>query len=228
MAVGNDVARQLAEVARQLHGASDVTDLLTRAVGLAVATVEGGDHASISLVTKGNIEAQAHTSDWIAEIIDGIRSDTGEGPCVDAIREHEVVETGDLSKEYRWFRFSTQVVERTGVRSVLCLRLFIDKDTLGTFSIYAKAVEAFDDADHSVASIFAAHTAVALRSAQREEQLITAIKTREIIGQAKGILMARKGIDETAAFAILMAASSRMNLKLREVAKQLVDREQHH
>jgi AmiR/NasT family two-component response regulator len=106
------------------------------------------------------------------------------------------------------------------------MRLFIEQDTMGSLNLYADAVDAFDDEDRSVASIFASHAAVALRAAQRQEQLIDAIDSRDVIGQAKGIIMARKGVDDDVAFAMLRDASSRMNRKLREVAQQVIEHEQ--
>jgi len=221
----HELARELAEVARALIGAGDVQETLERMVTLAVATIEGCDHAGISLVINGRIDTPAE-SDPTPEIIDMIQNSTGEGPCVDAIRQHEVFETGDLSQEQRWNRFSTEVVEQTGVRSVLAMRLFIEQDTMGALNLYAKAPDAFDDDDRSVASIFAAHAAVALQSAQQQEQLIAAIETRDVIGQAKGIIMTRTGVDEAQAFEVLRGASSRTNRKLREVARRLIEQDQ--
>ena len=217
----HDLAQQLAQVARELLGAGDVPQTLQRMVDLAVETIEGCDHAGLSLVVGGQIETPAQ-NDRIPEIVDGIQNATGQGPCTDAIREHEVFETGDLAAEDRWPRFSAQVVERTGVHSALAMRLFTERDTMGALNLYAEATDAFDDDDRSVASIFAAHAAVALRAAQRQEQLIDAIETRDIIGQAKGIIMTRSGVGDQQAFEVLRDASNRMDTKLREVARRIV------
>jgi len=221
----HDLARQLAEVARELVDAGDVQQTLQRMVDLAVETIDGCDHAGLSLVVGGHIETPAQ-NDRVPELIDEIQNATGEGPCTDAIREHEVFETGDLAAEDRWPRFSTQVVERTGVHSALAMRLFTERDTMGALNLYAEAIDAFDDDDRSVASIFAAHAAVALRAAQRQQQLIDAIETRDIIGQAKGILMTRSDFDDDQAFEVLRDASNRMQIKLREVAQRIVQHQQ--
>lgn len=217
----HDLAQQLAQVARELLGAGDVQQTLQRMVDLAVATIDGCDHAGLSLVVGGRIETPAH-NDRIPEIVDEIQNTTGEGPCMDAIREHEVFETGDLAVEVRWPRFSTEVVERAGVHSALAMRLFTEHDTMGALNLYAEATDAFDDEDRSVASIFAAHAAVALRAAQRQEHLIDAIETRDVIGQAKGIIMTRSGVNDEEAFEVLRDASNRMDTKLREVARRIV------
>ena len=228
MPLGEDreLAQELAAVARSLVGAGNVQETLQRIVGFAVDTIPGCDHAGLSLVIKGSIETPAQTDPPVPQMIDRIQNDTGEGPAVDAIRQHEVFETGNLAREQRWPRFAPAVVEQTDVHSVLATRLFVtDDDTMGAITLYAETVDAFDDADRGAASIFAAHAAIALRAAQHQEQMTAAIETRDIIGQAKGIIMARKGVDDGTAFALLRDGSSRMNRKLREVAQQVVDQE---
>lgn len=217
----HDLAEQLVQVTRDLLGAGDVQQTLQRMVDLAVETIDGCDHAGLTLVVGGRIETPAQ-SDNIPKIVDAIQNTTGEGPCLDAIREHEVFETGDLAGEDRWPRFSTQVVERTGVHSALAMRLYTEHDTMGALNLYARATDAFADDDRGVASIFAAHAAVALHAAQRQEQLIDAIETRDVIGQAKGIIMTRSGVDDEQAFEVLRDASNRMDIKLREVARRIV------
>ena len=221
-----ELAQDLAAVARALVGAGDVRETLQRIVDFAVDTIPGCDHAGLSLVIKGSIETPAQTDPPVPQMIDRIQNDTGEGPAVDAIRQHQVFETGDLAREQRWPRFAPAVVEQTDVHSVLATRLFVtDDETMGAITLYAETVAAFDDADRSVASIFAAHAAIALRAAQQQQQLTAAIETRDIIGQAKGIIMARKQVDDATAFALLRDGSSRTNRKLREVAQQVVDHE---
>lgn len=91
----HELAGELAAVARELIGAGDVQHALQGMVNLAVGTIEGCDHASISMVVKERIETPAQ-SDPTPEIIDNIQNDTGEGPCVDATRQDEVFETEDL------------------------------------------------------------------------------------------------------------------------------------
>ena len=218
----HQLAEELADVARELIGAGEVEATLQRIVALAVKTVAGADHAGVSLVVGNHVETPAQ-NDATPQAIDELQNEVGEGPCLDAIREHEVFETGDLAAETRWPRFSTEAVERTGVHSVLAMRLYSHEHTLGALNLYGQARDAFDDGDRSIAAIFAAHAAVALRAAQQQQQLAEAVETRDIIGQAKGILMARQGVDEATAFEILRDGSNRMHRKLRDVARRVVD-----
>ena len=130
-------------------------------------------------------------------------------------------ETGDLREERRWPNFSQRAHDETGVVSVLSLRLFVAETTMGALNLYSSATDAFDETDIALGSVFAVHAAVAVETANRDEGLEQKVRSRDLIGQAKGILMARSGVDEERAFAMLKSASQRMNLKLRDVAEHI-------
>jgi hypothetical protein len=97
-------------------------------------------------------------------------------------------------------------------------------DTLGALNLHSKAANAFGEASRTVGLVFAAHAAVALSSAIHDEQMEDALQSRDVIGQAKGILMAREGVDAQEAFDMLRRASQRLNVKLRDVASGVIDR----
>ncbi|MBW3574498.1 MAG: GAF and ANTAR domain-containing protein [Actinobacteria bacterium] len=217
------VAEVFAEVARALSAHEGLEATLHKIVNLAVEHLEACEFAGISLVERGKITSPASSND-IPKGLDTIQSDTGEGPCIDAINEHEVFQTGDLLSECRWPNFSKRAHEETGVCSILSLRLFIEGDTMGALNLYSTRSNAFDDTDVALASVFAAHAAVAMSAVRREEQLERKAQTRDLIGQAKGILMTRSGVTDDEAFAMLQAASQRMNIKLRDVALQVAER----
>lgn len=220
------LAQELAAIARELVDVATVEETLRRIVELAVETVPGCDHAGLSLVTAGRIDTHTQSDAPVPQMIGEIHNDTGEGPAMDAIRHQQVCETTDLTHEPRWPRFSPAVVEQTDVRAILATRLFITEETaMGSINFYAEREDAFNDTDRSVTSIFAIHAAVALRAAQQHEQLIAAIESRDVIGQAKGIIMVRMQVDDATAFAILRDGSRRRSRKLRGVAQQIVDHE---
>lgn len=214
------VAEMFGEVARVLATHDDMQATLERIVGLAVEHLDPCEHAGVSFVEGKKITSPA-SSNEVPRILDRIQSETGEGPCVDAIKEHEVFQTGDLATERRWPRFSQRAFDETGVRSVLSLRLFVEHDTMGALNLYATQGDAFDEADVALGSVFAVHAAVAMASARREEGLERKAEGREAIGRAKGIIMARSGVTDERAFEMLKAASQRLNIKLREVARQV-------
>ena len=220
---GHDVefAETFAEVARALLEEHDVEGTLDRICALAVRTIDACETAGISIASGPRISSLS-TSDALPRILDDIQSETQEGPCVDAIKEHEVFMTGALSEEARWPEFSRRAHEQTGVQSILSLRLFAREDTMGALNLYSTVPDAFDDQDVATGSVFAAHAAVALSSAQREAQLEDKATSRDVIGMAKGIIMARQHVSDDEAFAILRRASQRMNVKIRELADRVV------
>jgi transcriptional regulator with GAF, ATPase, and Fis domain len=210
-----------AEMARALIAEDDVQRTLQKIVDLAVETIDGCDHAGITFMKGKNVTTPA-ASDDVPRTVDAIQYRTGEGPCLSAIRDHEVFETGDLGREARWPAFSVEAQRETGVTSMLACRLFVEGDTLGSLNLYSKAADAFDEASSTVGLVFAAHAAVALSTALHDEQMEEALLSRDLIGQAKGILMAREGITADQAFEMLRRASQRLNVKLRDVAGEIV------
>jgi GAF domain-containing protein len=208
------------QVARSLLGAGDAQATLQRIVDLAVATIDSCEHAGISSIEGRRVQSPA-SSDEVPATIDRLQSETGEGPCLDAIRDHGMFETGHLSRERRWPNFVARASEESGIESILAVRLFVDGDTMGALNLYATSEDAFDEHDRAVATIFATHAAVALSTARRVENLQAAIDTRQAIGVATGLLMAREGISESEAFDVLRRASQRLNIKLRVVADRI-------
>ncbi|MCA1676142.1 MAG: GAF and ANTAR domain-containing protein [Actinobacteria bacterium] len=215
-----ELAETFAEVARALLEEHDVDSTLDRISELAVKTVDACEAAGISIAEGRQISSRSTTND-LPRIIDEIQSETQQGPCVDAIKEHEVFLTGSLSQEQRWPDFAQRAQEETGVESILSVRLFASEDTFGSLNLYSSQWDAFDDQDIAVASVFAAHAAVAWATATREEQLEGKAASRDVIGMAKGIVMARQKVSDDEAFNILRRASQRMNVKLRELAEQI-------
>jgi transcriptional regulator with GAF, ATPase, and Fis domain len=219
------VAETFARVARTLaESQDDLPRSLDKIVQLAVENLDPCEFAGISLVEKDNITSPASSND-VPRRVDKIQSELGEGPCIDAIKEHEVFQTGDLRNEKRWPEFSRRAHEETGVCSILSIRLFFEEDTMGALNLYSTAHDAFDDSDVALGSVFAAHASVAMLAARRQEGLERKAESRDVIGRAKGILMARSGVDDEQAFALLVRASQRMNVKLRDIAQQIAEKQ---
>ena len=217
-----DAAETFAEVARVLAVHADMPSTLHKIVHLAVEHLDACEFAGISFVEGKTITSPA-SSNEVPRILDRIQSETGEGPCIDAIKEHELFQTDDLRVEQRWPQFSERAHAETGVLSIISLRLFVEKDTMGSLNLYATERAAFDETDVALGTVFAVHAALAMGAARREETLETKARSRDLIGQAKGILMARSGVDEDRAFEMLKLASQRMNLKLRDIAQSIAE-----
>ena len=215
------LAETFATIARALLGEPSVEGTLQRIVDTAVETVPGCDHAGISLVERRRISTTA-ASDAVPGEVDAIQYETDSGPCLDAIREHEAFLVDDLLEESRWPDFARRAAESTGVRSVLSLRLFAEQDTMGGLNLYAREPAAFDLHAQAIGAVFAAHAAVALSSSRREANLERALETRDLIGQAKGILIAHQHMTANEAFDALRRASQHLHLKLHDVADRVV------
>ncbi|HWI02513.1 MAG TPA: GAF and ANTAR domain-containing protein [Acidimicrobiales bacterium] len=223
----SDEVVQVAEIFATVAGTlaehqDNMSEALEKIVQLAVEHLDACEFAGISFVESRKITSPASSND-VPRVLDKIQSDTGEGPCIDAIKEHEVFQTGDLSKEDRWPNFSTRGHEETGVTSILSIRLFVEEDTMGALNLYSSAPDAFDDSDVALATVFAVHASVAMSAARRQESLEQKAESRDVIGRAKGILSARSGVSDDEAFAMLKAASQRMNVKLRDIAQTITE-----
>jgi len=165
----------------------------------------------------------AAASDQRATRADQLQYDLGEGPCLDAIWQQDIVQIKDLTTEQRYSAWSRRVAEQIGIRSSLSLRLFTTADSLGALNLYAPQPQTFDAETRGEGLAFAAQAAVALRSARDKEDLRIAMATRNLIGQAQGILMERYKLTAEQAFAVLSRISQQSNVKLRDVAQHLVD-----
>ncbi len=220
-----DSGRHFAEVARALFSEPTVQTTLQRIVDLAADTIDGCDAAGVLLVDKGRIVAGAWSNDLVRQV-ETLEYELGEGPCVDAIRKQPVFESADLRDAIsQWPRFAPRALE-AGVASLLGFRLFLAEDTLGALDLYSYRPGALDETSRAIGTVLASHAAMALAGAQlREHDLDTvaglreALLTRDLLGQAKGILMATRHVDADAAFDLLIEASQNQNIKVRTIAE---------
>lgn len=217
-----ELARSLAEVARELLAQGTVQQTMERITDLAVATVPGCESAGLLLLRGGGrVETRAATSDVVLAS-DQAQIELAEGPCFDALWENETYRSDDMADEPRWPRFAPRARE-LGIGSMLGYQLFTAEDTLGALNMYSGGSRGFDDRSESVGWVFAAHAAVALAAEQYGAQLREAVGTRQGIGEAVGILMERYRLTEEAAFDALRRASQENNMKLREVARRVTE-----
>ena len=210
-------------VARELLAKQSVDDVLQYAVRLANESIGGASSVSIALVDKQRTISTAASSNGLASAGDALQYQFGEGPCLDAVRISDVVHTRDLSVERRWPRWGPTVAADLAVRSMLSLRLYTHQGTMGSVNIYGRDVDAFGPDAMSVAGSFAVQVAAAYERSLDRHHLERALVTRNLIGQAQGILMERHKITAARAFEVLANASQRNNTKLIDVARRVVD-----
>lgn len=217
-----DLAASLAAAAEAIDAAETLDDTLKTIAKATLASVPGFEHVGISVRHRdGRIETMAGTSDLVWEL-DDLQYKLSEGPCVDAIQTEPIVTVPQLAHEQRWPRYVPEAVKH-GLRAQLAVQLFADDERLGGLNLYSTESDAIDEDAPHAAELFATHAAIALGRAQREENLNHALATRKVIGQAIGIVMERYGIDDSRAFQFLVRASSTGNIKLRDIAQEVVD-----
>ena len=203
--------------------------LLQTVADLTKTVMPGHPEASVTLLVNGSPHTVASTGQ-LATDLDEAQYDRGHGPCLHAARTGELIEIADTRTDSRWLDYMSRAAEH-GALSSLSVPLAIDEDEqiAGGLNIYAREPHAFDEDSRSAATRFAPYAAVAAsnvhayRSAvDRADDLQTALETRGVIDQAKGILMGRHKLTADQAFQVLAQMSLKTNRKLRAVADDLV------
>jgi GAF domain-containing protein len=213
------LARDLSELARQMHADPSMQALLQRIVEAAVLEIDSAEQAGISEITGRHLHTRAATN-RLVQMIDEVQHRLEEGPCLTSLRQEITVRTDDLRQETRWPRFAAAAAD-AGVRSMLSVQLFVQGDNLGALNLYASTPHAFGESQESTAMLVAAHAAIATNENKVESNLRTALVTRDLIGQAKGILMERYKINPSMAFDLLVTASQHTHRKLNDIAEEL-------
>ena len=217
----NELAEQLGQLARLLESEDETDAMLDEVVNAAVKLIPGAEDASISVVVARRQITSPHRTSALPERVDAIQTEVAEGPCLDAAYEHQTVRVPDMRHEQRWPKFARRAYE-AGAGSMLSFQLYVEGDTLGALNLYSRKAAGFDVESEQVGLLFASHAAVAFADAQKRDHLDRAIAGRDLIGQAKGMLMERYGIDGDGAFRVLARVSQSTNRPLREVAQELV------
>jgi hypothetical protein len=217
-----DLAMMFASIARDLAGRSSVGDTLEETVRLAVDVVPGAEFAGVSwLMPDAEIQTPACTDPLVARC-DAAQYAFTEGPCVQAVWDGDIYQVDDLTTDKRWPRFARAAAD-LGMRSMLASQLSSPKRTVGALNLYSTQPDAFDEQSRALIAIFGAHASVALVNRRMEQDLRTAVDTRGTIGQAIGILIERHRLTPDRAFQLLVTASQHRQIKVRELAAQLVE-----
>lgn len=219
--MADEMAELFGDAARAMAAESGVPPTLEHALAVAHDLLQHCHYAGVTVVKAHRKVVTAAATDPIVERADALQQELDEGPAIQSIVEHETVHSRDLLQDTRWPTWSRRVTEDLGVRSVLCLQLFITEQSIGALSLYSTRVDAFDADDRAAAVIFAAHVAVAMSAAETEHNLDTALVNRLAIGQAEGMLMQRYGMSADQAFAVLVRISQDTNRKLLDVSHQI-------
>jgi hypothetical protein len=199
--------------------------LLSSVVAAAVETVPGADAGGISMVNQGDVDAHTPSSAAVTTL-DKLQSELHEGPCITAIEEpltDGLVVVDDLARgdRERWPRFAPEAVEQ-GYRAMLGVQLFQQDEMQAALNLYASEPAAFDAHAQMTAELFGVQAATLIYGAAQTQQLEAAVGHRELIGQAKGILIQRYGVSGDEAFEMLVTSSQRSAIGLADIASWVV------
>ena len=222
MDTAGPLALALADFARDVQRQPEADGVLRTVVDAALRIVPGTQEGSVSpVIGRRKVLAQA-ASGRLPLDVDALQEEVGQGPCMETAFEQHTVLAPDLAADLRWPRFSARAAV-LGARSMLSFQLYVEDDNLGALNLYSREVGAFDERSVAVGELFAAHAAVAYSAAQRQSALERALVSRQLVGQAQGILMERARLTADQAFAALTKASQDRNVKVAEVARRLVE-----
>jgi GAF domain-containing protein len=214
-------------ISRLLLAEETLEATLSRVAGLACRTLEACDIASVTMINDGRASTPVQTEPLAGEL-DSAQYRSDRGPCLEAYSVRQVVRGTISDSADRWPEF-TDAAAQAGIHSILAVPLVASERPLGALNLYSKTAESYSEADEETAVLFSEQAAVACANAEvywrtysLTEHLREALESRDVIGQAKGILMARRGCTPDAAFEALRKVSQHRNIKLRQIAEQVV------
>jgi GAF domain-containing protein len=218
-------ALDFAELAASLQAAPTPTETAEDIVRYVRAQLEADQTAITVIRSRDRLETIAPT-DPLAEQLDRLQSEVGEGPCYGDSGPGQTLTAPNLAEDERWPRWAAKAT-RLGIASLLATALTsVEGRRIGCITSYWTRRRGFTQDDIAFMAIFARHAALALAKSWNQAGLNTALDSRKLIGQAQGILMERHGLDEARAFEVLRRYSQDHNIKLRDVAAHLIETRQ--
>ena len=215
---------RIAELVQNLHGRpdTDADTVIAELAEHAAVEIPGAQYAGITLTRNGkHIETPAATH-FYPMLLDKIQQRHLQGPCLTAAWEEKTIHVADLETDDRFPLYRQDALAETPIRTIMAFQLFIAGQTIGALNVYAEEPNVFSDESRHIGLVFAAHSSVAWNSARRDEQFKNALASRDMIGQAKGKIMERYGVDAVQAFELLRKLSQDSNVPLIRVATELV------
>ncbi|ODQ87285.1 GAF and ANTAR domain-containing protein [Mycolicibacterium flavescens] len=215
---------RIAELVRGLYNRTDADTVIAELAEHAAVEIPGAQYAGVTVTRKSRLVETPAASHPYPMLLDKIQQRHQEGPCLTAAWEEKVVYVADLVSDDRFPRYREDALAETPIRSIMAFQLFMDGEAMGALNVYSEQPHAFTDESRIIGQVFAAHSSVAWNAARRDEQFKRALASRDIIGQAKGMIMERYGVDAVQAFELLRKLSQDSNVPLTTVATDLVEK----
>lgn len=207
----------------------DAIELLHVLTGHCVQLL-GVDASGVMLADqRGQLRVAAASSER-ARLLELFELQSHEGPCLDCYRSGESVSYADLADGAPpWPRFAAHA-GAAGFSSVHALPMRLRQQIIGALNLFRREPVPLRDDDVRIAQAFADIATIAILQERLvrdhevlAEQLQTALNSRVVIEQAKGILAERRHLDMEAAFSTLRATARRTNTRLSDLARDLVE-----
>ncbi len=222
-----DLSAALSRLCGVLLAEETLGSVLELVTSLAAETLPGSGGAGVTLL-RGRTRTTAAATDPVVEEADALQYELDEGPCLSAAQDQVTYRIDSMWNETRWPHW-TAAVAHLGLGSILSSPLVVRGQSLGAVKVYAGAEAAFTDRDEQILALFADKASAVLANARSLEEvrrltddLRHALRSRDVIGQAKGILRERHQVDEQAAFRMLAERSQRTNVKVRDLAAEIL------
>jgi hypothetical protein len=210
------------ELAVNFPAKIDLDVTLGGVTAAAVELMDGVDYADVMLIGEGHFRSVKPTAERVIAL-DVVQMQLQEGPCLAAAVADSVVRCPDLTLDTRWPGFAAAAVE-AGIHSMLSFQLFKDDHGgAGALNLFCRGKVSFDLETEAIGAMLATHAAVAIMATNEHRQLQSALATRDVIGQAKGVLMERFHIDAVKAFLMLTKLSQDSNTPVRTIAARIID-----
>jgi GAF domain-containing protein len=222
----DNIVHAIRDLSRLMLSEEGLDAALARVVSLAHRSIPGCGAASMTMLQDGRFTTPVTTHDDAVKV-DRAQYRADAGPCVQAVLDQKVVKLDDIAGNQRWPEF-TEAATAVGYASSLSLPMAVEGEPVGALNLYGTTTEAFSNTDEQTALLFAEQAGVAALTAERYwktynvvQQLEEALRSRDVIGQAKGVLMAQRKITADDAFDLLRRASQHRNVKLRDLADEV-------
>jgi GAF domain-containing protein len=226
--LADELAAVFARMSGLLLSGETVATALSLITSLAKEAFEDSGGAGVTLLDEDGARVSAAATDEVVEQADRLQYELGQGPCLTAWARGIVVRVDDVAEDERWPEWSAAASRSTSIRAVLSAPMIAGGESLGAMKVYSYGPNAYGPREESLLARFAAPAAVLVanvksyQDARRvSDDLKNAIRGRDLINIAKGVIMAREGTDEETAFMVLAGMANEQHRPLGEVAAEV-------
>ena len=222
-----EVRQTLHELGDLRFAAGNLDDALRRIVQ-CTHELFAVDGAGLMLIDPDQLLRNVADSDGRVDQLEELQIDTGEGPCIDAFDDKELIHAADLAAEDRWPDFSPAAVDR-GLRAVLASPIPYNQMAIGVVTVFSAEVRPWSPegelalvAFTDLAALTIANTMQSEERGELAEQLQRALDARVLIEQAKGAMVARDGVSPGEAFERMRRQARAERRRVVEVAREIM------